>query len=628
MLLAAFMLVMSGAGAKAQQTLASEDPFIRLTQELWSAIEAKCAPPGGKPLQIAVLGVPPDDMRFTFDQKDFLAQKVTAAASLVLRNTPKAKASVSLREVAELIAIMGAGESRAEVDRLIKEAENYNIGIHIRGGRSMQKGYRIALQALGRNGVTCIEQTSPVELPADAFPENIIATEELLSRAAQHVLERPASERETVVAMRSRMIDGRVVPDIWNESLARSFNRAVPLARRRMATRSLEARELRAEAAGGLDGRNEQWRAEIILNDNVRMGTRLELDLRPPAGANTEGTAYDGLIDPDSLPPVPVARLAAAPVPETSATRSVAPPKPAAPAPVPVPAPAPAAAKPVVPPLPLKLSAQRVRLTLDAATPRREFALSLPQTTLVEIDLQELAKEDGPNVQMLEGTSRIIAPLGPPAQTRPHLKRWRLPAGAYTLWLEHKVQKPIDFVMRTRASLDSLMPEPAGSLVRVAGDWAVGLREMPGGQRVCYAFTAATLTEPANWRVLTPFLLFQITNASDEVQHRFDNAEDWAKPEAVTVDVQRGGAWSRLPLRPEDRVLKSLDACKAQQGLCLPDATLFGLSSGLKLSMLGATKEGKQGMVEYSLHGYQAAMYAMASLCERKQLATNLVVRR
>jgi hypothetical protein len=687
------LMAAAASPALAQQGAAREDPFVRLAEDIWSAVQRSCEPPEGRPLQVAVIGVAPGDVRFTADQKDFLAQKLTGAMSILMRQTPATRARIVMRNVAEVIAIMGSGAGRGEVERLLREAENYNVGITVTGGRFVGRGYRIALGAFGRNGVACQEQTSAIELPPDTFPENIVSADELLSRAAQHVLEKDRQSAAPVVSMQLRMADGQPAPEIWNESLARSFNRSVRLARERIEVRSLEEKDIRAEAVRpgqpqlvGAD----RWSADIVLNTRQRVGTRLEVDLRPPSNARLEGTAYDGLIDPESLPPlqmtpeptsVAVALApAVAPQPATVAMPAAAPatapvvePAPAAlPAPAPFtptsspasaelaqgpalaslpvsppPAPMAAAAAPraVSPPaatpaaqaapqperkptLPLSNSAQRLRLALAPANPRQEFVFSAPESMVLEVDLQQASVEDQLSVVVLDANNGVEASVGQPLAARPYLTRWRLERGDYTLSVGGRIQKPLDLVLRTRASLDALTVEPLGTLVRVAGDWAVGVRETPNGGRVCYAFTSAVMTQPARWRVVSPFLLFQITPDDDVVQHRFDGVGDWAKPEAIQAQVQRAGRWERLPLRPIDGVMQSAEPCKGQKGMCLTETTLFGLSTGARVSLTGAAKDGRQGVIDYSLNGYQAAMYAMASLCNRKTLAARMVIRR
>ncbi len=668
----ALALVASPLPARAQQGIAGQgisgdDPFMRATQELWGLVKGKCALPAGGSYQIAILGVPPDDVRFTNDQKDFLAQKVNAAASLILRSEPQAKSVVSVREVAEMIAIMGTGQSRAAVDDLIRKAENYNVAISIHGGKVAQRGFRMALRAVGRNGIDCSEQTSAVDLPPDAFPENIIGADELLSRAAQHVLERSRNQREQTVALRSRLVDGTPAPDIWTESLARSFNRGVPMARSRLPSRSLEATELRAEPARQ-EPPADRWRTDIVLDRSQRIGTRLEVEVRPPQGAGQESTAFDGLVDPEALPPLPVERKPAPVVapaqPATSAPATpetqlaVAPPAAVIPAAPPAASPAPAAAAPAKAPassavpaspgtvasappappppppapvaqtLPLSQTPQRFLVTLDAAERRQEFVFATIRSTLVEIDLMELSGPNVPSVGLIDRNGRLIAPVNPPGRARPHLKRWRLAAGDYRLWLEHKGAERIDVTLRSRADFDSLTPEPLGRIVRVAGDWVVGLREQAGGEKVCYAFTPAVATQPANWRVLSPFLLFQMTPGSDAVQHRFDGVEDWANPGRVVAEVTRASRRERLPIQIEDNVFRALEPCRGQQGQCLSEAALYGLTTGNEVTLLGAAKSGAQGVVTYSLKGYQAAMYSMASLCDRREFADRLVIRR
>lgn len=639
--LAGALVLASGPSQAQQPASASDDPYFRVTQEIWSFIREKCRLPQGGAYQIAILGVPPDDMRFTADQKDFLAQKINSAASFLLRNEPTAKAVISVREVAEMIAIMGAGQSRAQVDELIKKAENYNVGIQVRGGRVSQRGFRIALTALGRNGIDCSEQTSAVDLPPDAFPENIVGADELLSRAAQHVLERSRGKREQVISLRSRMIDGKPAPDIWNESLARSFNRGVPLARNRLPVRSLETNELRAEPVTDAP-KPDNWRTEIVLDRSGRTGTRVEVEVRAPEGAGQESTAYDGLVDPDALPPLPV-QAAPAP-PPLQPPPPVQPPPPAAqpapqpaapppaqvaqkPAPQPAPKPVPVATPPKPPqPLPLSQTAQRFRVTLSAADRRQEFAFSTPQSLVIEIDLLEVSGAEPPAIGLIDARGRLHAPANPPGRARPHLKRWRLPAGEYTLWLEHKGQLATDLVLRTRAAFDSLVPEPLGQLVRIAGDWVVGVREQASGEKVCYAFTAALDTQPSNWRLLSPFLLFQITPESDAVQHRFDAADEWSDARKVVAEVLRANRWERLPMRPDEGVLRVLEPCRGQPGNCLAESALYGMTNGQRLSLSGVTRSGAQGIVNYSLKGYQAAMFSMASLCGRRDFADRLVV--
>jgi hypothetical protein len=675
-------LVACAAPAIAQQGVNTEDPFMRVTQEIWSFIKGKCLLPAGGGYQLAILGVPPDDVRFTNDQKDFLAQKINAAASLVLRDEPQAKSVVSVREVAEMIAIMGTGQSRAAVDELIRKAENYNVAINIIGGKVAHRGFRIALKAVGRNGVDCAEQTSAVDLPPDAFPENIIGADELLSRAAQHVLERSRDRRELSVALRSRLVDGSPAPDIWNESLARSFNRSVPMARSRLPSRSLEATELRAEPMRQ-EPPADRWRTDIVLDRSVRVGTRLEVEVRPPQGAGQDSTAFDGLVDPDSLPPLPVERIpqaamvaaapplvaapaapppvvsqpAATPAAPAPAPVAVVPPVPLAPpqssatpvppvaapvpapptvAPSPTPVPVRASAPPAKPapqkrlaqPMPLSQTPQRFRVSLDGADKRQEFSFSTLRSTLVEIDVTEVTGGQAPILGMINSNGRLVSPVGQPGKARPHLRRWRLAAGSYTLWLEHRGAEAAEVTMRSRAAFDSLVPEPLGQIVRVAGDWVVGVREQGNGEKVCYAFTPALDTQPANWRVLSPFLLFQITPASDAVQHRFDGAEDWSHPERVIAEVTGLNRRERLPLRLEEGVFRALEPCRGQQGQCLSEAALYGMTTGNMITMLGATKTGSQGVVHYSLKGYQAAMYSMASLCSRSDFADRLVVRR
>lgn len=52
------------------------------------------------------------------------------------------------------------------------------------------------------------------------------------------------------------------------------------------------------------------------------------------------------------------------------------------------------------------------------------------------------------------------------------------------------------------------------------------------------------------------------------------------------------------------------------------------MTTGSQITMLGTTRSGAQGVVQFSLKGYQAAMYSMASLCDRRDFADRLVIRR
>jgi hypothetical protein len=278
--------------------------------------------------------------------------------------------------------------------------------------------------------------------------------------------------------------------------------------------------------------------------------------------------------------------------------------------------------------MPLSQTPQRFRVSLDGADKRREFSFTTIRSTLVEIDITEFSGELAPVLGMINSNGRLVSPVGQPGKARPHLRRWRLPAGSYTLWLEHRGPQAAEVTMRSRAAFDSLAPEPLGQIVRVAGDWVVGVREQGNGDKVCYAFTSALDTQPANWRVLSPFLLFQITPASDAVQHRFDGVEDWSNPERVIAEVSGLNRRERLPLRLEEGVFRALEPCRGQQGQCLSEAALYGMTTGNMITMLGATKTGGQGVVHYSLKGYQAAMFSMASLCNRGDFADRLVVRR
>jgi hypothetical protein len=59
---------------------------------------------------------------------------------------------------------------------------------------------------------------------------------------------------------------------------------------------------------------------------------------------------------------------------------------------------------------------------------------------------------------------------------------------------------------------------------------------------------------------------------------------------------------------------------------CLAETTIRSLSVGRRLQMEGVTSDGRPGRVDYSLEGYQAAMFAMARLCNRRDYAARLVL--
>jgi hypothetical protein len=84
----------------------------------------------------------------------------------------------------------------------------------------------------------------------------------------------------------------------------------------------------------------------------------------------------------------------------------------------------------------------------------------------------------------------------------------------------------------------------------------------------------------------------------------------------------------RLPIRLEDGAFRALEPCRWQAGNCISESALYGMTTGSQITMLGTTRSGAQGVVQFSLKGYQAAMYSMASLCDRRDFADRLVIRR
>jgi hypothetical protein len=192
----------------------------------------------------------------------------------------------------------------------------------------------------------------------------------------------------------------------------------------------------------------------------------------------------------------------------------------------------------------------------------------------------------------------------------------------------------VNLELRTRGSLDVLPPEPAGRITRTVGDWMVGVRETPKG-RTCFAYTPAAQVSPVSWRLLAPSLIFQMTPDGDEVAQRFDVAQEYADANSVRASVTLAGGQSQpLPLANSQGGLSAASACASGQGVCLNTDMLRNLTRGSRVTLTGRPRAGvklnpgqQAGSVSYSLNGYQAAMYAMAFECGRRDFANSLVIR-
>lgn len=588
-LLIGVALALAPLSASAQAGAGEEavDPLRAASERLWRLVEEKCVPADGRGWDVAVVGALPENLNFSADEKEMLALKLSGAFSALFQGKSGARVR-NYRELGDMIAIMGTGESRAAVDEFLRKGqENINLMIVAYGTRTATRP-RLILRAMGYNGLTCGEQTDTFELPRGYLPEKVYSPDELLSRAAQHVLERTKGRNRQMVWIRSRLADGHPAPEVWSESLARSFNRAVPLARSRLPSRSLEATDVHAEATMNYED-SKDWSTELTLDPYAPDGAHVEVEVRPPDGVAQDGTAFDGIVDRDKLPPLPSPKASDLPL-STEAPR-------------------------------------RFEVALDGKE-RRELAFSLPRSMVIEVDLQSVEGTAAPVVAILDQRGTLRRMENAPGKLRPHLQRWRLEAGRYSLWLQGVVKQQTRFTVRTRAAFDALAPEPVAEFGSVAGDWVVGGSDLPDGRRRCFAFTPALGIEPIDWRLQKPFLLFQMSSTSDDVSHRFDDASVWNMPDRVVANVSVRNRWERLSLVPAaDGTLQSLVACRGEIGAsCLAETTIRSLTAGRRLQMEGVTSDGRPGRVDYSLEGYQAAMFSMARLCNRRDYAARLVL--
>lgn len=607
----------SAAGA-----VAVDDSFTRLMRELLALVRAKCPPPAGRGHEVAVIGIKPDDLRFTDAQRMIIAQRLSGAVSALTVGDSATKIG-NFHDLTGLVAAMGAGGTRERMtDLYLKADQSRTLAIFAHGSR-VGNGFQLSLSAGGLNGATCAEQTQPQPVAADEIPDDVLQPEQLMVQPGEFLLLNSRGKGEQTLYVRSRFIDDRPAPDALSNRFVLSMNQGIQIARDRVPTQLGETpTNVRVERATNLKPA-DAWNADVVIERRSPEKTYVDVLLNPPAGQTTIQQAFKGLVHGDALPAISEADLKAAdPLLPAKGTSTGS-----------------------VHGIEVSAQPQRIAMAIGGAVTSKELVFTVVEDMVLEVDLWRFAGAIAPRIALINQTGTLVPNQFPgaaaPALSRPHMQRWRLAPGRYSIWVQHKDPAPLQFDLRVRGASGSLAPDPIGTLTGNSGDWWYGFFE-ENGARTCYAISPAIEHQPRNWRLLRPSMLVQINKQDRAVQTRIDRAGEWAKPERVYGEVTR--ADRRLPLSLGINGTTSIELsepCADGQGACVTGKTLRALADGSQLTLYGATSErtvrdrdnrertvpSEQGIVTYSLRGYQTAVAAMANLCDQTAFGRDLLMR-
>jgi hypothetical protein len=608
------------ASSVASQAQDQADPLSLASRQLWQKASAECRPPPGGKLQVVVIGFMPNDESMAADQKQFLGRLLDVAVDKAIRDAGSNAVLVNQKGIVDLVAIMGAGRSREEVTHMIRESrEGWNVGIFASASR-VGADYSIQLRAESwkERGVECFVPTDPVILPSHMVPEPVYPQDILLERAARSIMD-AGIRVDQMVAVRARMAGQQYSPPQLNEHFSRVLNRGIQSTTDK-GTQEIGTKPVRIDAQpyDQVKAGQKQWDMDVVVREGARNSVRLEIEMRPPTEASARGLNYQGLIPPDDLPPLPAIAYAGRLIGgKAGVFEQVAPAN-------------------AVPQLPLSSQPSRVALQLNARQPRAAYGFSLKSEAVIEMDITEIQGPEPPRLNLFSADGREVVGEAP-STTKPNLRRYRLAGGSYLVQLAASPSAAADFTLRTRGSADVLTPEAAGRVTREVGDWVVGVVERPGAERVCYAFTPAMAVSPIHWRTQAPTLLFQMNGSDDNVSQRFDIATNYSLQTPIIGTVQLPGnqTLSMQLAATEGGPVQAVGQCSDGTERCMRNDMIQSLTRGSRITVSGRPRPAApgarplpdKGSVQYSLNGYQAAMYAMAFECGRKDFADNLVQR-
>ncbi|WP_332682905.1 hypothetical protein [Bosea sp. (in: a-proteobacteria)] len=593
---AACLTVASPAVTSAQTQMFAgfdeQDPIGSAAKELWRQVNAQCGPLK-TPVLVGTASLPVTAQAFTKDQGNNLMGQVHAAFSRLdgLKMAP-------LGDIGALLEVKGAGltatPNAGDVEAILDKVE-----IVIRAtGQRVGPNTNFVLQAIGRRDYQCSPSVGPVSVPANLVGEIYKRAENIFADAAREVWRRTRGSVPLVLS--ASLPNGTSLDPQLPDYFQRLMEKAIDDARRTAPEESvgnptqvpvISPMEASAEAT-------ELWAASVIVVPRPN-GYHLSINVR-----RKDETAVfsDGLVSTDDLPAMQWAALG-----PSSSVRAVVP----------------------------RLGAAPLRLNGRVAGGRgfQEYAFSVGRESYVEVDIpttsvpgvQKALKLDvfgARNIPLK--TIHIVNP------SRPNLRRYRLPAGQYTIRVASGAQTEQSYQLRARAvdTTDMLLPEAPGRLIRQFQNWYASVVEDPRtGRRTCYAYTAAVEAGPLNWREQAPFILLSAqSEGSGEIQHLIEDKRFYRPGAPFEAMIDDGGAMRELnaSATATGNFIRPTKQGSNGQPILDMDA-VAGYNRGTKLEINGITPDGRPAHVVYSLRGYQAAVNAMSLECGRRDLANALV---
>lgn len=569
-----------------------QDPIGSAAKELWRQVNAQCGPLR-TPVLVGTASLPVSVQAFTKDQGNNLMQQVHAAFSRLdgLKMAP-------FGDIGALIEVKGAGMlSNANAGDIEAILDKVEIVIRATGQR-VGPNTHFSLQAIGRHGYECSPSVGPVSVPAHLVGEIYKRTENIFAEAARDVFERTRGSVPLVLT--ARLPNGTSLDPALPDYFARLMEKAIGHAGKTTDRISI-GNPTQVPVVSPAEAPNDpekRWDAAVVVEPRSN-GYHVSINVRRK---DMTSVFSDGLVAIDDLPALQWAALG------PSSRRSVSAPR---------------------------LGATPIRIDgrVEGGRSMQQFAFSLGRESYVEVDIPTTSVR-GPHPAL---PVDVLGPNQAPLKTihianpsRPNLRRYRLPAGQYTIRVASSGPMRQDYQLRARAvdSTTMLQPEAPGRLIRRFQDWYASVAEDPRtGRRTCYAYTAAIEAGPGNWREQAPFILLQAhSDGSGELQHLIEDKR-YYKPGAPFEAVVNEGGVPR-PLNAgataTGNFIRPTKQGSNGQPILDMDA-VAGYNKGTTIEITGTTPDGRPAHVVYSLQGYRAAVNAMSLECGRRDLANALV---
>jgi hypothetical protein len=575
-----------------------QDPIGSAAKELWRRIEKQCGPLNG-PVRLGTASRPWPENAFSKDQGNNIMQQVHAAFSRLdgVRMAPFVDIGpvLNISDTGILDSTL-AGNAREQLSK---------IEIEIRAtGQRVGPATRLLLSVHGWNGYeSCSPSLDPFTIPEEFVGEIYRRTDHIFDEVASAVWEQSLDTSNTLV-LSATMLNGAPVNPSWLEFFSNRMRKA--LSNQNEEEKSSRIRAPRQVAFAMLHDasldQEKRWTASVTVEPRHN-GFRISVTA---SRHNTTPVFSGGLIAFDDLPAATQWAALGAGGKRPSAV-------------------------PALSETPLRIEGK-----VEPSRGLQQYAFALTRESYVEVDIPATSlRGAGPGAgQRL--LVEVFAPGHPsfktihiPNPSRPHLRRYRLGPGQYTIRVANTGPTRLEYQLRARA-VDTgtmLQPEAPGRLIRRFQDWYASVVENPQtGTRTCYAYTAATEAGPLNWREQAPFILLSAqSEGSGEIQHLIEDKR-YYREGTVEAIVKEGGVPRVLnaSATATGNFIRPVKEGSNGQPILDMDA-IAGYNKGTTLEINGTTPDGRPAHVIYSLQGYRAAVNAMSLECGRRDLANALV---